>query len=142
MTNILVFLKTLYQNRFLVVSGGVIVLLLSLYSYHLYATRRIESLERDNKELSRQVEEQQKQIDTLKVNYDSIIKAKDELLVEVQALKEQQRKEEDKIYRENRDKKSLEELAIRKTGLVQKVINKATKKAFDCFVTLSEGGDC
>lgn len=142
MTNILIFLKTLYQNRFLVVSGGVIVLILSLYSYHLYATRRIESLERDNKELSRQVEEQQKQIDTLKVNYDSIIKAKDELLVEVQILKEQQRKEEDKIYRENRDKKSLEELAIRKTGLVQKVINKATKKAFDCFVTLSEGGDC
>lgn len=142
MTNILIFLKTLYQNRFLVVSVGVIILILSLYSYHLYATRRIESLERDNKELSRQVEEQQKQIDTLKVNYDSIIKAKDELLVEVQALKEQQRKEEDKIYRENRDKKSLEELAIRKTGLVQKVINKATKKAFDCFVTLSEGGDC
>lgn len=142
MTNILIFLKTLYQNRFLVVSGGVIVLILSLYSYHLYATRRIESLERDNKELSRQVEEQQKQIDTLKVNYDSIIKAKDELLVEVQALKEQQRKEEDKIYRENRDKKSIEELAIRKTALVQKVINKATKKAFDCFVTLSEGGDC
>lgn len=142
MTNILVFLKTLYQNRFLVVSGGVIVLILSLYSYHLYATRRIESLERDNKELTRQVEEQQKQIDTLKVNYDSIIKAKDELLVEVQILKEQQRKEEDKIYRENRDKKSLEELAIKKTGLVQKVINKATKKAFDCFVTLSEGGDC
>jgi len=142
MTNILLFLKTLYQNRFLVVSGSVVVLLLAFYAYHLHASGKIETLQRDNQELSRRVEEQQKQIDTLKVNYDSIIKAKDELLVEVQALKEQQRKEEDKIYRENRDKKSIEELAIKKTALVQKVINKATKKVFDCFVTLSEGGDC
>jgi phosphopantothenate synthetase len=78
----------------------------------------------------------------LKVNYDAIIKAKDELSTEVQTLKEQQRQEEQKIYRENDNKKSLEELAVKKTGLVQKVINKATKKAFDCFVTISEGGDC
>ena len=140
--DILAFLKTLYQNRYVVISGGVIILLLSFYSYHLYASGRIESLERDNKDLARQVEEQQRQIDVLKVNYDAIIKAKDELLTEVENLKTQQRKEEEKIYRENRDKKSLEELAIKKTGLVQRVINKATKKAFDCFVTLSEGGDC
>lgn len=142
MMSILAFLKTLYQNRYVVISGGVIVLLLAFYSYHLYASGRIESLERDNKELTRLVEDQQRQIDAIKVNYDAIIKAKDELLIEVQALKDQQRKEEDKIYRENRNKKSLEQLAIKKTGLVQKVINKATKKAFDCFVTLSEGGDC
>lgn len=142
MTSILAFLKTLYQNRYVVISSSVLVLILSFYAYHLHATKKIEALERDNKELIRIVEEQQKQIDVLKVNYDAIIKAKDELLTEVESLKVQQRKEEEKIYRENRNKKSLEELAIRKTGLVQKVINKATKKTFDCFVTLSEGGDC
>lgn len=139
---ILAFFKTLYSNRYVIISSSLVLLLFSFYIYHLRATNRIESLERDNKELNRIVAEQQKQIDVLKVNYDAIIKAKDELSTEVQALKEQQRQEEQKIYRENDNKKSLEELAVKKTGLVQKVINKATKKAFDCFVTISEGGDC
>jgi septal ring factor EnvC (AmiA/AmiB activator) len=142
MMEILAFFKTLYSNRYVIISSSLVLLLFSFYIYHLRATNRIESLERDNKELNRIVAEQQKQIDVLKVNYDAIIKAKDELSTEVQALKEQQRQEEQKIYRENDNKKSLEELAVKKTGLVQKVINKATKKAFDCFVTISEGGDC
>lgn len=142
MMEILAFFKTLYSNRYVIISSSLVLLLFSFYIYHLRATNRIESLERDNKELNRIVAEQQKQIDVLKVNYDAIIKAKDELSTEVQTLKEQQRQEEQKIYRENDNKKSLEELAVKKTGLVQKVINKATKKAFDCFVTISEGGDC
>lgn len=135
-------LTLLYRNRYVAGAIAVLVLLLSFYSYHLYASARIESLQRDVQELSRVIQEQKKQIDDIKVNYNQIIKAKDELSTEVQRLKDQQRVEEEKIYRENQKKRSLEELAIKKAGLVQKVINKATKKAFDCFVTLSEGGDC
>lgn len=142
MTNILLFLKTLYQNRYLVLSGSAVFLALSFYLYHLHATHKIESLEQEKKELTRLVEDQKRQIETIRVNYDAIIKAKDELSTEIQTLKDQQRKEEEKIYRENRNKKSLEELAIRKTGLVQKAVNKATKKVFECFVTISQGGDC
>jgi len=140
--DILALLSTLYKNRLVISIVGVAFLILSFYTYHLYASARIDSLVRDNQELSRKMEQQQREIDNLKVNYVQIIQAKDELLKEVENLKSQQKIEEDKIYRENKKKKSLEELAIKKTGLVQKVVNKATKKAFDCFVTISEGGDC
>lgn len=142
MTNILVLLKTLYQNRYLVISGSALFLALSFYLYHLHATHKIESLERNNQELTKLVEEQKRQIENIQVNYDAIIKAKDELSTEVQSLRDSQRKEEEKIFRENRNKKSLEELAIKKTVLVQRAVNKATKKVFECFVTLSVGGDC
>jgi hypothetical protein len=142
MTELLAFFSALYKNRYVISAVGVVFLVLSFYTYHLYASARIDSLQRDNQDLSRKIEQQQREIDNLKVNYVNIIQAKDELSKEVDALKNQQRTEEEKIYRENRKKKSLEELAIKKTTLVQKVVNKATKKVFDCFVTLSEGGDC
>lgn len=140
--NILNFLSALYKNRYVASAIGVFLIVCSFYVYHVHASHRIETLERDNKELSRKLDEQQKQIESLKLNYDQIIKAKEDLLTEVESLKTQQRQEEEKLYRENRKKKSLEELAIKKTGLVQKAINKATKNVFECFVTLSKGGDC
>ena len=136
------FLAILYKNRYVIAIAGVILLILSFYSYHLYASARIDSLQRDVQELTKTILEQKKEMAAIKDNYDQIIKAKDELSTEVQHLKEQQHVEEEKIYRENQKKKSLEELAHKKATLVQKAINKATKKVFDCFVTLSEGGDC
>jgi septal ring factor EnvC (AmiA/AmiB activator) len=135
-------LATLYNNRYVIAIVAVLGLLGSFYTYHLYASARIDSLVRDNQELSHTIAEQQRQIDTLRVNYESIVKAKDDLFVEVEKIKADQRKEEERIYRENRKKKSLEELATKKTRLVQNAVNKATKRAFECFETISEGGDC
>jgi len=136
------FFAVLYKNRYVIAIVTFLFLVLSFYTYHLYASARIESLQRDNAELAKTISEQQRQIDTLRGNYESIVKAKDELYTEVQQIKEKQQAEEEKLYRERKKKKSLEELAIKKSRLVQNAVNKATKKAFECFETISEGGDC
>jgi uncharacterized protein YoxC len=88
------FFAVLYKNRYVIAIVTFLFLVLSFYTYHLYASAKIESLERDNDELAKTIAEQQRQIDTLRVNYESIVKAKDELYTEVQHIKEKQQAEE------------------------------------------------
>lgn len=135
-------LALLYKNRYIIATFFVMMILVSFYGYYMHASSRIESLERDNTYLNKVIQDQQRQIETIQKNYEEIVKAKDELFVEVENIKQQQKREEEKIFRENQKKKSLEELAIKKSKLVQNAVNKATKRVFECFETLSEGGDC
>lgn len=140
--SILALLETLYKNRYVIGVVSALFFLLSCYTYYLYTSNKIESLQTQNKELSRQLEEQAKKLEALTKNYQEIIKAKDELSTEVERLKVELREEEEKIYREIDNKKSLEELAEKKAKLVEKAINRATQNVFDCFEVISLGGDC
>ena len=140
--DILATLAALYKNRVVIGVTALVVVFVSFYIYYLHTTHRIEILERDNIEMSKLVDKQQKQIEAIRKNYDEIVKAKDDLFTEIEKLKQEQKTEEDKIYRERKSKKSLEELAIKKSKLVERVINKATQNVFTCFETLSRGGDC
>lgn len=46
------------------------------------------------------------------------------------------------LYRENQGKKSLEELATKKTSLIQLKINKATEEVLKCFENISRDKPC
>lgn len=140
--NILLFLQTLYRNRYVIGVITVLFFLLSCYTYYLYTSKKIESLQTQNENLSRQVEEQERRIEELTKNYEEVIKAKEQLSKEIDTIKEDLRKEEEKIYREMDNKKSLEELAQKKSKLVENAINRATQNVFDCFEIISRGGDC
>jgi len=135
-------LALLYKNRYVIALFFVLMMLVSFYGYYTHASSRIESLERDNILLNNVIQQQQRQIEIIQKNYEQIVRAKDELFEEVEKIKQTQKNEEEKIFRENQKKKSLEELAIKKSKLVQNAVNKATQRAFECFETLSEGGNC
>ena len=57
-------------------------------------------------------------------------------------LSENNKKLKEKLYRENRGKKSLEELAVGKSKTVQRLINDATEDVLKCFENISENRKC
>lgn len=136
------YLQVIWQNRKLIAISGVVLLLTSFYIYHLRATNKIERLSNENHELQKIVEQQQKTIENLKINYEKIIVAKDQLNKQLEENQQELDKLKETLFRETQGKKSLEELARKKTSLVEKKVNKATDKVLKCFETLSQGGDC
>lgn len=141
-TSVLLFLKKLWDNRVLVGLGTFVLLALSFYIYHLHASHKIESLIRENAQLELVIEQQKKAIENIKSDYNKIIDAKDELAKEIKQTQTEVEELREKLFRENLDKKPLEELATKKTTLIEKKINKATEKEFRCIEKLTQGGDC
>lgn len=132
----------LYKNRFVIGLVSLAFFVLACFTYYIYASSKIELLEKDNRTLQQVVEDQKRQIETIKKNYENLIKAKDQLQREIDDIRRQEQEEIDKIQREERNKKSLEELALKKSKLVERAINRATQNVFQCFEIISLGGDC
>lgn len=135
-------LSLLYKNRYVIGLVSLAFFLLSCFAYYTYASSKIELLEKDNVRLQEIVEEQKRQIETIKKNYEELIKTKDDLSREIEDIKRKEQEEIDKIRREERDKKTLEELALKKSKLVENAVNRATQNVFECFEIISLGGDC
>lgn len=135
-------LVKIYQNRYLIVVAAFVSICTLFYIYFLQASSTIDRLETENTNLKVVVQQQIDAFNKMRKDYDDIIKAKDELGKEIQELQERQKVLEDTLYRENRGKKSLEQLATKKTSLIERMINRATEKVFQCFVEVSKGGVC
>lgn len=136
------YLQLVWQNRKLIALASAAVLVTTFYIYHLRTSHTIERLTNEKVELQKIVENQQKTIENLKINYEKIIAAKDELSKQLEENQKELDELKETLFRETQGKKSLEELARKKTSLVEKQVNKATDKVLKCFETLSQGGDC
>jgi septal ring factor EnvC (AmiA/AmiB activator) len=142
LTSILLFLKKLWDNRTLVGIVLFLCVVFSFYAYHIHASSRIDSLTRENTQLQLVIEQQKKAIESIKTDYKKIIAAKEELAQEIKNTQTEVEELREKLYRENLGKKPLEELATKKTSLIEKKINKATEEALRCIELLTRGGDC
>lgn len=140
--NTLLFIKKLWDNRVLVGIGTFAFLVVSFYIYYLQASHKIDTLSRDNAELQLVIAYQKRTIENIKTDYNKIIVAKDELAREIKQTQTEVEELREKLFRENLGKKPLEELATKKTTLIEKKINKATEKEFRCIEKLTQGGDC
>lgn len=138
----ILFIKKLWDNRVLVAIGTFAFVLVSFYIYHLHASHKIEALTRENAQLELVIEQQKKAIESIKTDYNKIIVAKDDLANEIKKTQTEVEELREKLFRENLGKKPLEELATKKTSLIEKKINKATEKEFRCIEKLTQGGDC
>lgn len=138
----IVLLTKLYQNRYLIIAAAFVAICAAFYIYFLRASSTIERLETENTNLKIVVQQQIDAFNKMRQDYDNIIQAKEELGKEIEVLQERQKKLEETLYRENRGKKSLEELATKKTSLIERLINKATQEVFQCFVEVSKGEVC
>ena len=135
-------LALLYKNRYVIGFVSLAFFLLSCFAYYTYASSKIELLEKDKAHLQEVIEEQKRQIETIKKNYEELIRTKDELSREIEDIRQKEQEAIEKILREERDKKSLEELALKKSKLVENAVNRATQNVFECFEIISLGGDC
>jgi Skp family chaperone for outer membrane proteins len=140
--NIMAFLSVLYTNRLVIGIVSLAFVILSCFAYYKYTTVKIEMLEQENARLVEEVEAQKRVIQTLKQNYENLVKTKDDLSREIDDIRRKEQEEIDKISREQNNKKSLEELALKKSKLVENAVNRATQNVLQCFEIISLGGDC
>lgn len=132
------FISSILSNKYVLIG----LALVSVYFYHIHTLHQLQVLETEKQQLIEDNNKLKNNIEFLKINYTKIVAAHSELSQEVTKITNRQKAEEEKLFRENRHKKSLEELAIKKTKWVQKLINNATQKAFDCFVLISNNKEC
>lgn len=135
-------LALLYKNRYVIIAGAFLSLCLTFYLYHLKSTITINNLRDERDELKKIVQQQIETLNKIQEDYKHIIQAREELETQNQKLREKEQELQETLYREHREKKSLEQLAMKKTSLIQKKINAATKKVLQCFEEISEGGTC
>lgn len=129
-------------NKYVLGALVVLTLLSGAYIYYLRTSAQIERLTNDNKQLELENESLKASKARLEADAKKIIKSNEDLAKEVSKTRKEADEIKETIYRENKKKKSLEELAIKKTSLIEKLVNKGTKEVFDCFELLSRGGDC
>jgi virulence-associated protein VapD len=118
------------------------IILSSLYGYYKWTNYTISYLRDENRHQAQEIYNLQESIkDTVKT-YDGIIKDIKELndehnknLTEIEKLR-------NVLFRENRNKKSLESLATKKSSLIERRINNATKNILGCIENLSENREC
>ncbi|MFN4975328.1 MAG: hypothetical protein ACK5GV_08795 [Bacteroidota bacterium] len=103
---------------------------------------RIENLSDKNSTLQRELAIKEDYISTLKIDYGKIIKAKDELSVVVERSNKKVNELNAKLNRESANKKNIQTLAAAKPTLIEKYINRETKRQIDCLRTISADGDC
>ena len=141
-TSILLLLNKLWDNRIVIALGAFGILLASFYFYYTIASNRIDELTRQNQELQIVIEQQKKAIEQIQRDYKNVIESKDELNKQIQDTQTEVQELREKLFRENQGKRPLEELATKKTTLIEKKINKATDDALRCLELLTRGGDC
>jgi len=139
---ILAYLKLVWDNRIVVAIGSFVILVFSFYVYYTISQNRIDTLTRQRDELERVVEQQKKAIEQIQKDYTQVIQSKDELTKQIQDTQTEVQELKEKLFRENLGKKPLEELATKKTTLIEKKINKAIEDVFRCLELLTQGGDC
>lgn len=139
---VLLLLKKIWDNRKLATLIVAVFVCMSFYIYYLRSENKIQTLSQENKKLEQMVEQQKVAIESLKKDYTKIIQIKDDLNKQVVNSQKTVETLRNKLHRENEGKRSLEELATKKTSLIERLINNATEKVLRCFELISEGKEC
>jgi len=132
----------IFKNKYLIVIGSFIFLILMFYTYYSYASNKIDEYHDENTKLAEEVVKLNFTMETLKKDYKKVIRANTEVQEVLTGTRKSLDDLRNSIYRENLGKKSLGELANRKPILVENAINNAIEKNILCLENLSAGGDC
>lgn len=96
----------------------------------------------ENQKLEFAIDQQQQLLTQFQKDITQIQEKTRNLEADKRELDDYSRELRELLYRENGKKKSLEKLATKKTSLIQKKVNRATTKVFECFEFISEGLQC
>jgi septal ring factor EnvC (AmiA/AmiB activator) len=140
--SVIMILKKLWDNKIALAVGSLSLVSISFYVYYLITSSHIKTLEMENENLNKKIKDQELIISMMKQDYEKIIKINSEISEQNDKNKKENDKLKKQLLRENENKKSLEELATKKTSLIEKIINKGTQNVLTCFEIISSGGDC
>jgi predicted RNase H-like nuclease (RuvC/YqgF family) len=133
---------SLLANRY-VIGFLLIASVLSTAGVYYYRTSaKIERLSKENAELTILVHSQEKAIELLIKESEAVRQRLLTFQLAERKAGEKIKELEDKLNRKARGKKSLGELALKKSSLIEKKANLATKEVFKCFKDISKGKDC
>ena len=113
-----------------------------LWFTYNHMSNKIDSLETEKAIKEKTIQEQIVTIEQQKRDYEKIIISKKEFEDTIKELEKTTSELREVLYRENKGKKSIEELARKKTKLIEKKVNAATEQVFDCFESISNDEDC
>jgi chromosome segregation ATPase len=139
---LLPYIQKIITNKYVIIGVTVVTLAVGAYLYHVVTQRKIENLEHENHNLRQTVAVQKEKLFKQDADYKTVIDKLKKYNKEVESLKVQNKELEDKLYREREGKKSLEELARKKSQLVEKAVNRGTKKVLDCFENITNNKEC
>lgn len=132
----------LITNKYVASILAVLILASSAYFYYWWSSSKLKAQSQEIIRLSEIVETQQEEIQKLDRNYKAIVKSHNDLFDETIRIRSQTRDLARVLYREHDKKKSIEELALSKTSLIEQKVNRATADVLNCFEKISIGEEC
>jgi septal ring factor EnvC (AmiA/AmiB activator) len=123
----------------------------TIYKEHRRVYDKISNLETEvaekdieNQKLNRKINSLKTQMVVLSMGFEQVAEALNEIIKNERESRESIKRLEDRLYREKEGKKSLEELAEKRPGLVQKIFNdemKRLKRCIELFTGSKRGED-
>lgn len=112
------------------------------WGYYKYSQNKIASLTNQNIKLTQELEEKDKYIEKLKIAYDLVQKAKDDVNRSVVASLKEIDSLKNKLNREYRGKTSIEDLAKKKPKMIEKILNNSINETLTCFEKTTDNKEC
>lgn len=107
---------------------------IGVYFYIAYLNKSIDKLKADKVVLEIAITEQKETIVSLQEDFGKILKSRNEMISVAKDLQKSNDALRKTLFRENNNKKSLEEIILLDSkNRVESLINSATKEVFRCF---------
>jgi predicted transcriptional regulator len=136
------FLLPLLANKYIVGSVVAVTLLGAAYMRYNHVVGQRDDLEKQLQIQTFTNEQQKETIKTLQENCKEVLDSQKNFTEEVTKLQEISKDLDKVLNREQEGKKSLGELAKKKKTLIEKKVNNATQKVFECFESISRNKEC
>ncbi len=135
-------IRYILSNKIVIAISIIVISYLSFFAYYKISRYRIESLTTKVATLEADNMQKDAYIQNLKVDYDKILKSRDELAALAESRNKNISELKKKLDRDSYGKASLKDLAKKKPTLVEKYINAEIAKQIKCFKSISSGGEC
>lgn len=135
-------LRYIITNKYLIIILIIVLSYTTFFAYYTFVKYKIESLTTKVTTLEDENLKKNLYIQNLKIDYDKILKSRDELNELAQKSAKNIETLRKKLNREIAGKKSIEELAFAKPTLVEGYINKRIKAQLNCFKYIDLNGEC
>lgn len=139
MLPILTSIKTIWQNKFLVLLAAIVVILGVFYAYYYVTSIKITNLIGETARLKDSLEQKNAYIESLRKDYQIVVESREKLSRVFSNTNREVEELRRRFSREEGNRKSLSELSVKKKSLVESRINRATSETIDCFERLSRG---
>ena len=115
LTAILFTLKSLWKNKTVVLLVSLLSTIGIFYAYHNHMSQKVDTLQREKITLQEELKTKEVLMNNMRDNYEKIITSRDDLVKEVEDSRKEIEKLKDTLSRKDRGKKSLGEIARKKT---------------------------